>query len=258
MGAREQRLVFGEVAGAYDDVRAGYPAVIAERIFGYVGGPAPVVEVGAGTGKATAVFVAAGVPVTCVEPDPAMAAVLAGRFGGRVRLEVRGFEDWPPPAGGVPLICSAQAWHWVDAARRWRLASAALAPGGVLALFGHEYRLADPVFGAEVRALYGRLAPDLVGDDDDEGSTDPRAGWFHVEMAGCGLFDGVESSLVESVVDYPAARYRALLDTFSPHRMLADGARGELLGAVEAAADRRGGVVAVRLVTTLTMGRRLR
>ena len=256
MGAREQRLVFGEVAGAYDDVRAGYPAVIAERIFGYVGGPAPVVEVGAGTGKATAVFVAAGVPVTCVEPDPAMAAVLSGRFGGRVRLEMRGFEDWPPPAGGVPLICSAQAWHWVDAARRWRLAYEALAPGGVLALFGHEYRMADPGFEGEVRALYGRLAPQLV--DDGADSSDPAAGWFHVEMAGSGLFGGVESSLVEAVVDYPAARYRALLDTFSPHRMLADGARGELLGAVEAAADRRGGVVAVRLVTTLTMGRRLR
>ena len=247
--------MFGEVAGAYDDVRAGYPAVIAERIFRYVGGPAPVVEVGAGTGKATAMLVAAGVPVTCVEPDPEMAAVLSGRFGGRVRLEVRGFEDWTPPAGGVPLICSAQAWHWVDAARRWRLASEALAPGGVLALFGHEYRTADPVFEAEVRGLYGRLAPHLV-DDGDEGATDPEAGWFHVEMTGCGLFDGVESGLVEAVVEYPAARYRALLDTFSPHRMLADGTRDELLGAVEATADRHGGVVAVRLVTTLTMGRR--
>jgi len=38
-----------------------------------------VVEIGAGTGKATAALIAAGLVVTCVEPDPAMAAMLATR-----------------------------------------------------------------------------------------------------------------------------------------------------------------------------------
>jgi len=48
---RAQRLVFGEVARSYDDVRAGYPAEVGERVFTYAGGRYPVVEVGAGTGK---------------------------------------------------------------------------------------------------------------------------------------------------------------------------------------------------------------
>jgi SAM-dependent methyltransferase len=256
MVEREQRLVFGEVADAYDDVRAGYPAEIAEKIFRYAGGPAAVVEVGAGTGKATAVFVAAGVPVTCVEPDPAMAAVLSGRFDGRIRLEVRGFEDWSPPAGGVPLICSAQAWHWVDETRRWRLAIDALVPGGVLALFGHRYRFADAAVEREIEAVYRRLAPTLLPPPED--SEDPEKDWFHVEMTGSGLFVDVESTLIRSAVEYPAARYRALLETFSAHRMLDERPRAELLDAVEAVVVRRGGAVMVRLDTVLSMGRRPR
>src|SRR5436305_8980285 len=115
---REQRLVFGEVAGVYEDVRAGYPADLVDAVFGYGGGtPARVVDVGAGTGKATAAFRARGVAVTAVEPDPAMAAVLRGRHPGVEVVESR-FEDWEPPAGGVPVVACAQAWHWVEESRR--------------------------------------------------------------------------------------------------------------------------------------------
>ena len=77
-GQREQRRVFGEVAESYDDVRPGYPVEILDLITAYAG-PAPrtVVEPGAGTGKGTALLRNLGVPLTCVEPDPAMAALLA-------------------------------------------------------------------------------------------------------------------------------------------------------------------------------------
>jgi SAM-dependent methyltransferase len=257
---REQRLVFGEVAQAYDDVRAGYPAVIAERIFGYVGGRCPVVEVGAGTGKATGMFLAAGAEVTCVEPDPAMAAVLRARFGGRVRVELCGFEAWAPSAGGVPLVCSAQAFHWVDPRVRWQLAHDALAPGGVLALFGHAYGFADDALARAVHEeAYGRLAPELLDPAGDARAlSGPEDGWFHVDMAGSGLFTGITSSHVESVLAYPTGRYRRLLGTFSVHRMLPEGRRERLHDAIDEVVDRHGGVVRLRLDTLLTMGRRPR
>jgi SAM-dependent methyltransferase len=254
MTAREQRLVFGEVADSYDDVRAGYPAEIAEKIFGYVGGRVPVVEVGAGTGKGTAIFVAAGVRVTCVEPDPAMAAVLRGRFDGAVDVWPGNFEDWVPPAGGVPLLCSAQAWHWVDPATRWRLAHDALAPDGVMALFGHAYTFADADLERDLHAEYARLAPELLYAGDGRLES-PEKGWFHEEMLGSGLFTGIESVVVVSTVPYPTARYRALLNTFSGHRMLEPARRAALHDALDVVADRHGGVVDVRLDTLLTTGR---
>ena len=59
---------------------------------------------------------------------------------------------------GVPVLISAQAWHWVDPATRRELAHRALVPGGVLALFGHEYAFADPHVEAAVNAAYARHA----------------------------------------------------------------------------------------------------
>jgi trans-aconitate methyltransferase len=110
-GGREQRLVFGEVAEEYHELRAGYPAELVDAVFDYAGGtPSHVVEVGAGTGKATAVFRPRVAAMTCLEPDPAMAAVLR-RTHPDVRVEQLGFEDWGPPSGGVPLLICAQAWH---------------------------------------------------------------------------------------------------------------------------------------------------
>jgi SAM-dependent methyltransferase len=252
---KPQRLVFGEVAATYDDVRAGYPAQIIDTIFRYAGGPCPVVEAGAGTGKATALFVAAGVPVTCIEPDPAMAAVLSARFGGQVALFAGGFEDWVPPAGGVPLICAALAFHWVDPQRRWQLAHDGLAPAGVLALFGHSYGFADPDLERRLDAEYHRHAPQLYGAGLHGAAPSPREYWFHREMTGSGRFDDVTSVLLQSTVDYPTDRYRRLLSTFSDHRMVPADTRERLHDALGAVIDRSGGVVTVRLDTILTMGR---
>jgi SAM-dependent methyltransferase len=257
MTGREQRLVFGEVARSYDDVRAGYPAAIGERIFAYTGGPVPVVEVGAGTGKATAMLIAAGATVTCVEPDPAMAEVLRARFDGRIEVCLSGFEEWSPPAGGVPLICSAQAFHWVDEATRWRRAHDALAPGGTLALFGHGYGFADDALEDKINIVYDQVAPELR-DDPTRRVLVPEDEWYHVDMAGSGLFEEVTSTWVESVVPYPTSRYLALLATFSNHRMLPTERRERLHDGIGTVVDRAGGVVDIHLKTLLTMGRRAR
>ena len=49
--------LFGEVAADYDEIRPGYPAALAATILAYHGGPpSRLVEVGAGTGLATALL----------------------------------------------------------------------------------------------------------------------------------------------------------------------------------------------------------
>lgn len=47
---------------------------------------APVLEVGAGTGKATLALAERGLAVTCLEPDPRMAAVLRSNAAERAGL----------------------------------------------------------------------------------------------------------------------------------------------------------------------------
>ena len=254
MGEREQRLVFGEVADEYDAVRAGYPAELVDAVLDYLGRtPERVVEAGAGTGKATAVFRARGVPMTCVEPDPAMAAVLRGAHPG-VEVEVCRFEDWTPPPGGVPLLVCAQAWHWVDERRRSALAHRALALDGVLALFGHQYAFADPVVEAALNTAYAQHAPELLDVPDRSGSS--AVDYLTGELTGSALFTDVRVRLFETVVPYPAPRYRRLLPTFSPHRMLPVERRTALHDAIDAVVHAHGGVVHQRLDTPLILARR--
>src|SRR5438876_10517035 len=111
---RERRLAFGDVAETYDRVRPTYPdALFAEvvQVSNAASGDA-VLEAGAGTGKATRKFVALGLAVTAVEPDPAMAAV-----GRRACPEASwvnaSFDDAVIAPHSFALVASAQAWHWV-------------------------------------------------------------------------------------------------------------------------------------------------
>jgi SAM-dependent methyltransferase len=248
---RRQALVFGEVADEYDDVRAGYPAELADAVFDYAGSvPDAMVEIGAGTGKATDVFARRVPSLTCVEPDPQMAAVLRRRHGAWVDVRVGRFEDWVPPPGGVPLLACAQAWHWMDPGRRLDLAHRALSPRGVLALFGHTYFFADERLRDATNEVYRRLAPELA--DVDAGALPPQT----PEPHGSPLFTDPHTAVFHATVAYPTGRYLALLRTFSNHRMLPEERRSALHGRLGEVVDGYGGVVDVRLETELILARR--
>ena len=258
---REQATVFGEVAGVYDDVRPGYPDSLVDAVLSAVGAADPAtvraVEPGAGTGKATAAFAAQGLSVTCVEPDPQMAAVLRARFADELRVTVRvgRFEQWVPPVGGVDLLYCAQAWHWLDEPTRCRRGYDALRPGGVVALFGHAYMFADEDVLVAVEDVYRRLAPSLIHDPVLTEAA-PLGSWFAVELAASGLFTDLSAERFHSLVRFPTDRYLSLLATFSPHRMLPDELRAAVFAAVAETVDGFGGYVDVDLATVLAVARR--
>jgi SAM-dependent methyltransferase len=112
---------FGAVAARYDTYRPRYPDELIDEVVRILPGRR-VLEVGAGTGIATTALLARGLAMTCVEPDPGMAAVLSAKLAGRsgARVEVATFEDWstarPAGAPGFDGLVSAQAWHWTDPA----------------------------------------------------------------------------------------------------------------------------------------------
>ncbi|GHJ47358.1 methyltransferase type 11 [Catellatospora sp. TT07R-123] len=257
---RDRRQVFGEVAEAYDDVRPGYPAQVLDLIVAYAGRvPAAVVESGAGTGKGTALLRTLGVPLTCVEPDPAMAAVLARRFADDdlVSVVVSRFEDWTPPPGGVELLASAQAWHWVDPAARTGLAAAALAPGGVFAVFGHEFGFADDGLREAMDDVYERVAPEISDRVDRAHHVQPADSFDPDELSGGGLFGDVRMEEVVTVLPYGTSRYLTLLTTFSRHRLLPEPRRAALHRALAEVIDARGGVVEQKLTTVVCLTRRI-
>jgi SAM-dependent methyltransferase len=240
--------LFGEVAGAYHKAQPGYPAEIVAAIRAYHGGtPDRLVEVGAGTGLATATLLGVGAPTTCVEPDHRMARVLAERFP-QVEVVTAAFEEWTPPAGGVPALACAMAWHWLDPATRNRRAHDALRPGGTLAVFGHRYDYVDPAQRAAIRAAFESADPQRQGDRPDD--------WVHADIAGSGLFTDVRAPLFRRDLPLDTAAYLRLVGTFSPQLRRPPALRERVLAAVGAAIDGFGGTVVLDLRTTLVLARR--
>ena len=115
-GAVPRGLTFGSVADRYERYRPTYPTALIDDVVALLPGQR-LVEIGAGTGKATRLWAARDLDITAVEPDAAMAAVLARQCADqpRVRIVVASFESWQPD-GRYDGLVAAQSWHWTDRA----------------------------------------------------------------------------------------------------------------------------------------------
>jgi SAM-dependent methyltransferase len=263
-GVGERGVVFGEAVDLYDAVRPGYPAALVDDVLA-AAPPGPAVEVGAGTGKATVAFAARGLVVTCVEPDPRMAAALRRNVAGQpgVRVVVDTFERWRPDRP-YALLYSAQAWHWVDERRRTALAAAALAPGGTLALFWNTFLLADPALHAALADVDARHGMDvehmphgrLATEHAPEISDDFAAEWPTLGLAGDDRFTDLRSRRYRRTLRWPTAQYVQLLTTTSHYRIVAPERRDAALADVAAAVDAHGGTMTVVADTDLALARR--
>jgi len=125
---------FGAVAAAYARFRPGYPADAVAWCVAPAGRPAVglrVLDLGAGTGKLTALLAGLGADVTAVERDQAMLAELR-RSLPSVRAMAGAAEAIPLPDGSVDAVLCAQSIHWFDLSRAVPEIARVLVPGGVL------------------------------------------------------------------------------------------------------------------------------
>ncbi|MFI5531985.1 class I SAM-dependent methyltransferase [Kitasatospora sp. NPDC051853] len=122
---------FGAAAVAYAEHRPDYARAAVRWALAAAPG-SRVLDLGAGTGKLTAVLLAAGVEVVAVEPDPAMLAELR-RGLPQVRALAGSAEAIPLPDGSVDAVLAGNAMHWFDMAVAGPEIARVLTPGGVLA-----------------------------------------------------------------------------------------------------------------------------
>ncbi|MET7289152.1 class I SAM-dependent methyltransferase [Streptomyces sp. NPDC005573] len=128
---------FNAAAAQYAANRPSYPPALFDTLAELAGRPlagARTVDVGAGTGIATALLHERGAEVLAVEPGEGMAAEFR-RTLPHIPL-VRGNGNALPVADAhADLLTYAQAWHWTDPARAVPEALRVLRPGGALALW---------------------------------------------------------------------------------------------------------------------------
>jgi SAM-dependent methyltransferase len=234
-----------------------------EAVLAYSGVPSSGVacEIGCGTGRATTLFAARGVPIVALEPSPEMAAIATTRCAAfpNVRIDVVPFEAWTPENAPFALVLAAQSWHWVDPEQRLVRAASILDPGGSLALCWNQPDWLDHPLRNELDELYQELAPELVLRRPGYPCPRPRPERSApaVELSQSPLFRALEILEFRWTEHYSASGYTSLLETQSDHRMLPARARARLLDAIRALLERHGGDVSLDYVTELYLTRRV-
>ena len=278
------RTVFGAAAEAYDAGRPGYhPALVAE-VLTYADAvertavERTAVEIGAGTGKATVLFAASGVAVTCLEPDTRMAEVLrrnTAAFPG-VSVEVTSFESWERGDRHFGMLLAATSWHWVHRSRRWTTVADALNPGGTVALFWNPQGVLDPDLHAALSRIdarhglgesphsrpasaYGHQAGDWSAgcrSAEEAGGGHLHVDWPAVECRSDGRFRDLREVRLREETHYDTDRYLKFLESVSTYRVLSDDRRRRALAETAAALNRHGGGIDMLHVTDLFLARR--
>jgi SAM-dependent methyltransferase len=252
----EQRFTFDQVADVYRASRPGYPDALIDDVISYAA-LAPddrILEVGCGTGLATAGFAKKGFAILATDPG---ADMLRGardhlREFGNVDYLQTTFEALPQSMTGFRLIVAAQSFHWILPEVRFVKAAKVLLPGGTLAVFGHvpvrlPERLRERFRGIYMERLGRWAPPPEVG----YLPTGPFKRWCEE----AGLFGPVTHKCYPWVWQHTTASYVAFHRTRSDHRMLPAGQGEPLLNDLARAIDDEGGRFDIDYETHLYLAR---
>lgn len=128
------------IAGIYEDIRPSYPEILIQDVIKKTDLKLEdkILEIGAGTGKATVQFADKGFRVHAIELGEDMAEILKSKCTHypNVSLDVVPFEEWNCPDNEkYDMIYSAQAFHWIDKKVRYKKCHELLKDNGYLILF---------------------------------------------------------------------------------------------------------------------------
>ncbi|MEM9135248.1 MAG: class I SAM-dependent methyltransferase [Actinomycetota bacterium] len=253
---RQQAQIFGDDAASYDRFRPAYPRELLEDVVERSGPEVPVLEIGAGTGKATKALTVLGRRVHAIEPDRRMAAVLSVNCGDSpVDVEHATLEMARLPAQSYHLAVAAQSWHWVDPHIGYDIVADALMPDGTLALLWHHPRSEQGMFGAALEQLYRELAPGL--EPMIPGNKSRRFDPLAEPESATTRFDEWERIEHRWRRTLDAANLIGWLCSGSDHRMLPIEHRSELMSGVAALVAEFGGTVTIGMSTVAHLGRRI-
>lgn len=255
--------MFGTDPARYAAGRPGYPTELFEILVSRCGlAPGtPTLEIGPGTGQATAELLERGAdPLTVVEPDPALAAYLRERFGARIEIAEVPFEELDMPPASIRLAASATAWHWVEQELGLSSLARLLTAGGWWACWWtlfHDPDAHDDLFHAldpildPLPTLHGERKGDRAGHFALD--RDARA----ADLARTGAFERPHVDTIRWKLDLDADRARALFGTFSPVLALGPDERERVLERIAAVIDGQfGGAFTRRCVTIVYTTRR--
>lgn len=256
----QRRRTFECTAETYDRFRPRYPDALFDslRVYADLAGDDAILEIGCGTGQATTVLASWGNPLVAVEPSQAMADLARLNLVAYENVEIRTtrFEDADLTPGSFGLVTSAQAFHWIDHATRYRRVADMLYAHGTIGLVWNTQvtPASHRPFFERVQTAYLEHAPEIA-----------HKGEFRSDVDDSGLTELRDTHLCEDeeVRHFPwewtldRDEYLNLMSTHSPHGALDDDQRARLLAAIGEIIDAEfGGHVTEHYVAELLLGRK--
>ena len=152
--------LFNQMADYYDRFRPDYPKIIADTIVDRANltNDSKILEIGSGSGKATAMFADLGIRIVCVEPGVDLTAKAKEKFSGRrVEFITSRFEEMPVNTPeDFDAIISAQAFHWIEQPVGYMKCAELLKSNGCLAIFWNIDIYNENEFDDELQNLLNR------------------------------------------------------------------------------------------------------
>ena len=218
---------FGAVAADYAEHRPDYPADAVRWCVAPLGRDVAglrVLDLGAGTGKLTALLARLGADVTAVEPDSAMLAELRRRLPS-VRALQGPAEAIPLPDGSVDAVLCGQSMHWFDLSRAVPEIVRVLTGGGVLGALWNSDDDRVPWVAGLRDAAEGAAAPTLS-------RRRQEAAYFGADQFPAELFTPVERAEFANSQPRTAQTLLALISTHSHVLVMPAAERDRLLGQI--------------------------
>lgn len=131
------------IAGIYEEIRPSYPEKLIEDVLckANLKPGDRLLEIGAGTGKATVQFAERGFAIKAIEIGEDMAEILKDKCVKypKVLVDVASFEEWAvTDSEKYDMIYSAQAFHWIDKSLKYKKCHELLKDNGYLILFWYN------------------------------------------------------------------------------------------------------------------------
>lgn len=173
MDWKKESEMFNKAADYYDKYRPSYPKDIIDTIINEakIQRGAKIIEIGAGSGKATQLFSNKGFDILCIEPGEDLAKIGNEKFkNDTIFFDCSRFEDYTFKAQYYDVIFAAQSFHWISQPQGYEKCSKALKHSGKLAVFWNMYITYDNAVDNELLAIsnkYGGFA-DFLSENDCE------------------------------------------------------------------------------------------
>jgi len=255
---------FDTVAEAYDRYRPTYPDELYQDLMLYhqTGLQSHALEIGLGTGQATAPILATGCPVTAIEPGSHLARIARKKFGEEKLTVIRTtFEDYMCTEELFDLVYSASAFHWIAEEKGYPKVMACLRPGGAFARFAsHPYYRIDgqEALWEDIQRCYQRHMPDALNAGALKAAQryDEKAAQRRSAIASKYGFVDIATRTYDRSFCYTSAEYVQRLAIESDKIAMAQPDRERLLLEIAEAVERHGGYIIVRDMVDLNLARK--